>query len=212
MVSEKYNAEYHSEHGALTESTHIFIEAGLKHFITLENPKTINVLECGFGTGLNAWLTAVFCQNGPSVTYLGIDLHPLPEEIWTQFGKVLLEGKKGEDKRLFYDIHRAKWSQWQELHSNFKIKKSKSDLREFQPVDQCDLVYYDAFGPGTQSELWTDNTFQPLFNALKPGGILVTFCVQGAFRRMLSQLGFEWEKLPGPPGKREILRARKPKD
>lgn len=210
LVSAKYNAEYHSAHGALTESKHIFIEAGFRHLISSEYCNNIKVLECGFGTGLNAWLTSVFCQNGPSVSYVGIELHPLPEEVLNSFGSLLFGENEGKDAQLYYDIHRANWDQWVRLHPNFRILKQKRDLMEFQPMDSYDLVYYDAFGPESQPQLWTEKMFQSLFNSLQPKGILVTFCVQGAFRRMLTKVGFEWEKLPGPPGKREMLRARKP--
>lgn len=205
-----YDAEYHSKHGAVRESLHVFIEAGLNFLIADRAPQEISLLEYGFGTGLNAYYTAEQCEKGPLVRYETLELHPL-DAITTDLFAEQLSGSKSHsfNPTLFSDLHRADWEKKVCIHPRFYLSKKKCDFRQYRASGTYDLVYYDAFGPGTQADLWTKDIFGPLSEAVKSGGVLVTYCVQGAFRRMLSTLGFECEKLPGPPGKREMLRAVK---
>jgi len=212
IISGKYNARYHSGHGSLSESNHVFIDAGLRHYLA-SNPEVsrINLVEYGFGSGLNAWLTAMECTSGPEILYTTIEKHPITEPEAKAFIEAIPDEFTTEkDLALFRKIHNAEWGNFAEIHPHFQLRKLDQSFENYTLEDKPNLVYYDAFGPGTQAELWTEEIFSPLYDALTPGGIIVTYCVQGAFRRMLSKLGFDWKKLPGPPGKREMLRIVKP--
>ncbi|TVR90256.1 MAG: SAM-dependent methyltransferase [Saprospirales bacterium] len=212
IISGKYNAMYHSGHGSLSESNHVFIDAGLLHYIfSNHGVSRINLLEYGFGSGLNAWLTAMKCSSGPEIFYTSIEKHPLTQSEAKAFIEAIpCELTAGKDLDLFRNIHNAEWETFTEINPHFHLRKLERSFQNHTFEDQPDLVYYDAFGPGTQADLWTEKIFTPLYEALAPEGIIVSYCVQGAFRRMLSKLGFDWEKLPGPPGKREMLRIIKP--
>ncbi|TVR84039.1 MAG: SAM-dependent methyltransferase [Saprospirales bacterium] len=209
VVSGIYGAEYHSGHGALAESKHVFIEAGLLHHCVKR--EELSILEFGFGSGLNCWLTAIEKPAEIICKYFALELHPLPAAQIAEFSQILFEAYRTSrtNQRLFQDIHLQEWGVLTEYHNNFTLIKSKQDFLQFRPEETYDLIYFDAFGPGTQPELWTRELFVHIFHALKSDGVLVTYCVQGQFRRMLTNLGFKWEKLPGPPGKREMLRAHK---
>jgi tRNA U34 5-methylaminomethyl-2-thiouridine-forming methyltransferase MnmC len=196
---------YHSSNGAVQEAKHVFIEHGLK-YVYGQGGKEIRIFEMGFGTGLNALLTAQTSKrlNLP-IAYIGIELHPVPDEIWQNMEYVQVTSEKEE----YSKIMSAPWEKSVEIHPFFQLKKIEQDILRFQPSEQVDLIYYDAFGPRAQSEMWDIPVLSKMYDLLKPGGIFITYCAQGQMKRNLKSLGFSLEALPGPPGKREITRARK---
>lgn len=193
---------YHSRHGAVQESMHVFIEAGLRPLLSRATGETLRVFEMGFGTGLNALLSAEAIKDLPvNLHYTTVEQFPLQE---AEVKELHFEGL---DDSLLQDMHTANWNEPVALRSNFTLLKLDTDLLSLELPGRFHLIYYDAFAPAAQPELWTVTVFQKLFNALLPGGILVTYCSKGDVRRALIAAGFEVEKLPGPKGKREMLRA-----
>lgn len=197
---------YHSMHGAMQESMHVFIEAGLHLF---KDKGKANILEIGLGTGLNALLTALEAEKLKlSIDYTALEKYPLSmdEMLQLNYGE-LLEG--AETKRLLTELHQLKWGEKMELSSSFLLQKLEIDFKDYQKKEVHDLIYFDAFAPSAQPDLWTVDIFTSMYNSLKPGGTLVTYCVKGDVRRNMKSAGFEVEKIPGPPGKREMARAWK---
>lgn len=197
---------YHSVHGAIQESLHIYIEQGLLQ----TTKKELSVLEIGFGTGLNAYLTYCFAQEkGLSLHYCSLEKYPLNE---SEFSKLNYPNNIfHEYSFIFNQMHQTEWNKIIEIPKNFKLEKINADLLTFQfnEVPQFDLVYYDAFAPGKQPEMWTDEVLHKVAATVKPEGILVTYCAKGTVRRALSDAGFTMERIPGPSGKKEILRGKK---
>ena len=206
FVSE-LNEHYHSVNGAIQESTHVFIETGL-HACKKD---TINILEIGFGTGLNAFLTLLNIKNTPKkVHYAGIEAYPLPASIIRDLNYT--EKHTPEEQNLYYKLHDVEWGKATEVLSNFYLTKIETDFTQFDfsaIKEQVDLIYFDAFAPDKQSEMWSQEIFDRLYTITNYQGILVTYCAKGAVRRMMQQAGYKVERLPGPPGKREMLRATK---
>ena len=196
---------YHSVKGALTESQHIFIDMGLKHS-QATNPY---ILEIGLGTGLNCFLTYLTSkETGQAIHYTGIERFPLSEEVIDQLDYATLIGK-GE-KELYQAIHQAAWNKEVLLSPHFSLHKIEGDFTQYSFLGKYDLIYFDAFAPEKQPEMWEQPLFDMLYELLNPGGILTTYCAKGVVRRMLQAAGFTVERLAGPPGgKREILRATK---
>ncbi len=202
IYSDLYGAHYHSTHGAIQESMHVFIDYGLKSI----NKNSIGILEFGFGTGLNAFLTALHVSSPvDQVDYHSLELHPLAENLINELNYP--NNRLQQD--LFADIHQASWNKWIELRSNFSLKKELIDFVEFQSQRSYDIIYYDAFAPSTQSHLWTEEMMQLCYEVLHTDGILVSYYAKGSFKRALKSVGFDIEPLPGPPGKREMTRAIK---
>jgi tRNA U34 5-methylaminomethyl-2-thiouridine-forming methyltransferase MnmC len=203
------NEHYHSTYGALQESMHIFIRAGL-HECTLDRTK-LNVLEAGFGTGLNAILTYEFAvENKIMINYLAIEKHPLQKDLLKKlhFEEIVMTERSLE---VFYNLHEAGWGFPVNVCPDFTITKNEQDLQKLELQDESlDLIYHDAFAPEVQPELWSQKIFDMYYKALQQGGIMVTYSCKGIVKRNLKNAGFIIEKLPGPEGKREILRARKP--
>jgi len=199
------NEHYHSTNGALQESNHIFIGCGFNSLAHAE----LHILEVGFGTGLNAWLTALSAAaKNVRVAYTSLEKFPL------NAGDVALlnypsGAKTKEEAALFYALHESPWEVWQQLTPHFSLLKLRCELQDFASTEKFNLIYFDAFAPAVQPDLWTEKIFTTMFNALKPGGILVTYCAQGQVKRNMKGAGFSIERLPGPPGKREITRAVK---
>ncbi|WP_300851862.1 tRNA (5-methylaminomethyl-2-thiouridine)(34)-methyltransferase MnmD [uncultured Bacteroides sp.] len=194
------NEHYHSVKGARTESQHIFINMGLKAS-TAPQPR---ILEIGFGTGLNALLTLeVAGQEKRRVHYTGIEFYPLS---WEE-----VDALKYSDNPLFQRLHTALWEEDVEVSSFFTLRKRKGDANIIAESERAlDLVYFDAFAPEKQPEMWSEQLFRTLYVNMNTGGILTTYCAKGVVRRLLQAVGFRVERLPGPPGgKREILRATK---
>ena len=197
---------YHSVKGALTESQHIFIDMGLNH-CTVAHP---HILEIGLGTGLNCFLTYLSSkEQNRNIHYTGIERYPLNEETIHQLDYATLIGK-GYAK-AYYAIHEAEWEKDVHLSDTFTLHKIEGDFTQYNFQGKYDLVYFDAFAPEKQPEMWEQSLFEVLYKVMNPGGILTTYCAKGIVRRMLQTAGFFVERLPGPPGgKREILRATKP--
>ncbi|HUW93381.1 MAG TPA: tRNA (5-methylaminomethyl-2-thiouridine)(34)-methyltransferase MnmD [Bacteroidales bacterium] len=195
---------YHSHFGALTESKHIFINAGIEYY----QGDRVSVLEVGFGTGLNALLTAIYAEEKKRhVTYVTLEKYPLKNDLVSELNHASMTGSRG--KWLFDAIHEAKWESPVELTPWFTIHKKKFDLTTDSLSGSFDLIYFDAFGPDKQPEMWTSEVMGKVDAVTHAGTVFVTYSAKGSLRRMLNGLGFEVSLLPGPPGKRVITRAEK---
>lgn len=190
---------YHSVKGAVTESRHVYIDCGLRHHsATIMAGETIRVLEIGYGTGLNAALTAE-AQCG-KVHYISLELHPLSPAAVPDYGVEILSR-----------LNDAAWDKPVEITPTFTLEKRKADFLTARLPQGIDVVYFDAFAPEKQPEMWSDNALRRVVEAMNPNAVLTTYCAKGVIRRRLQSLGLTVERLPGPPaGKREILRATKP--
>lgn len=200
-----WNESYHSKHGAVQEAQHVFIKSGL---CEISKPE-INILEIGFGTGLNAILTLnKVKETGQAIHYTGLEAYPVEiEELKTLNYNTLPEIKENED--LFWKLHSAEWNKPAEITPFFKLAKTQTFLDNFNPLKNTfDIIYFDAFGPRVQPEMWTIDIFKKLFESMDDKGVFVTYCAKGQVRRDLIEVGFQVEKIPGPPGKREMLRGR----
>lgn len=200
-----FDEHYHSHHGAMQESKHVFMKMGWE--LVAERKSHIDLLEVGFGTGLNAWLVydEVRKNNrGNSVHYTSLELYPVTAEQAAQLNFV-----DQSHQSEFIRLHDAEWNVSAKINDKFTLEKVEVSLQEFQSAHNYDLIFYDAFAPRVQPELWTAEIFQKLYTLLNTGGVLVTYCAKGEVRRNMIAAGFSVEKLPGPPGKREMLRAVK---
>lgn len=199
---------YHSIYGAIAESRHIFLEAGFMHIY--KPGKKIRILEVGFGTGLNALLTFIEAEiSGCDVEYSTIELNPLGEDIYSILNFDGLLDHTGSHE-IFIRLHHSPWNENVHLAAGFSLHKINRSLQDYQPEKETfDLVYFDAFGPDVQPEMWTKEVFDKMAFGLKKDGVLVTYSTKGTVKRNLKNAGFSIEKLPGPKGKREILRAIK---
>jgi len=196
---------YHSTHGAIRESEYVFIEKGLKAC----KGTSVDLLEVGFGTGLNALLTLNHArEKGVSIRYDALELYPLPPEVYRKLNYA--DHLDQQAAGWFEELHSAPWNRLTEITPFFRLHKLERDFVSFEPNRSYDLVFFDAFAPGKQPEMWSSQPMTKLFQALRPRGLLVTYCAQGKFKRMLKDIGFEVESLPGPPGKREMTRAIRP--
>ena len=196
---------YHSVKGALTESQHIFIDMGLKHS-TVPSPR---ILEIGLGTGLNCFLTLLTAEETERhIHYTGIERYPLDMETISKLDYPSLIHKGHETD--YFAIHQTPWEKDVELSPWFTLHKLEGDFTCYTFDKGYDIIYFDAFAPEKQPEMWEQSLFDKLYHILNEGGILTTYCAKGVVRRMLQTAGFKVERLPGPPGgKREILRATK---
>jgi tRNA U34 5-methylaminomethyl-2-thiouridine-forming methyltransferase MnmC len=198
---------YHSIYGALNESIHVFIRKGLLDFIDLFKPvKNINILEIGFGTGLNCILT--FIENlkvNISLNYTALEPYPLEMELISNLDFNLNSNQLG----VFKSIHQSSWEESIAVNEQFNLEKFKMGLHDFNANKLYDIIYFDAFAPRKQPELWKVDVFSKLFNLTSNNGVLVTYCAKGQVRRDLEKVGYSVERLEGPPGKREMLRATK---
>ncbi|QBA64690.1 tRNA (5-methylaminomethyl-2-thiouridine)(34)-methyltransferase MnmD [Muriicola soli] len=200
-----WNEQYHSKHGAIQEAYHVFI----KHGLTACSRNEISILEAGFGTGLNALITLHEAEKrNLNISYTGVEAFPLKLEEVLDLDYVKSLGVP-QLEEIFKLMHTCKWEEKVTLNPSFQLRKRKIDFREIRDQEHYNLIYFDAFGARVQPELWTQAVFQGMFNALKPGGILVTYSAKGSVRRAMEAVGFVVERLPGPPGKREMLRAVK---
>ncbi|MBP7400892.1 MAG: tRNA (5-methylaminomethyl-2-thiouridine)(34)-methyltransferase MnmD [Chitinophagales bacterium] len=198
---------YHSLHGAITESLHVFIHAGLQQFLNTKSK--IHILEIGFGTGLNTLLSCLFAEeNTLQIHYTTLEPSPLDITL-IQTLNYSQQLSNNSSENIFNAIHAAPFEKEITITENFILLKQQITLETFQSSNHYDLVYFDAFGPRVQPEIWSLNNFQKLFQLIKPNGILVTYCAKGEVRRTMQAAGFTVERLPGPPGKREMLRALK---
>ncbi|MFL1013315.1 tRNA (5-methylaminomethyl-2-thiouridine)(34)-methyltransferase MnmD [Flavisericum labens] len=213
----EWNEQYHSKHGAIQEAYHVFIKHGLHHFcsklchseLVSESHYSISILEIGFGTGLNAFITLLEAEKlKQNINYIGIEAFPVSEEeiLKLNYPKEL----KGENSEsVFSKLHNTSWEEKHAISAQFSLTKRKQFFSEIEDKETYNLIYFDAFGARVQPELWTEDIFKKMYNALKNNGILVTYSAKGSVRRSMLSVGFKVEKLPGPPGKREMLRAWK---
>ncbi len=202
------NEHYHSTYGAITESEQVYIRNGLD---VLQDRQNITVFEVGLGTGLNALLTAIAAvERGLKVTYYALEKYPVDPDIIAclNYPAMLARGNC-DPGPLFSDIHRAPWDEMTRIRDQFLLLKIAGDIIEFTPGFSYDLLYFDAFAPGKQPDMWTKDIMHRLLHQLNPGGIFTTYCVKGEVKRSLVLNGLKVIKIPGPPGKREILRGIK---
>jgi tRNA U34 5-methylaminomethyl-2-thiouridine-forming methyltransferase MnmC len=204
------NETYHSFHGAIQESRHVFIRNGLEHWIKGNTGRAVHILEIGFGTGLNAILTLEsVASHTTNVHYTTLEAFPLPAEILnglnykSQFSSTNLSV-------LFDAMHHGPWEEPYKINNQFLLEKKECKLEDYWPNKEIDVVYFDAFAPSKQPELWTLTMLEKTTAALSSGGIFVTYCAKGQLKRDLKSLGMTVETLPGPPGKKEMVRAMKP--
>ncbi|WP_299064504.1 tRNA (5-methylaminomethyl-2-thiouridine)(34)-methyltransferase MnmD [uncultured Polaribacter sp.] len=196
------NEQYHSKNGSIKESYHVFIESGLRQ---IEADK-VAVLEIGFGTGLNCFIT--YLEAKKEIDYFGVEAYPVtPEEVAKMNFIAVLQADDKQD--VFNKMHTNSWEKKHQISETFSLTKRKQFIEDIKDKNTFDLIYFDAFGARVQPQLWTVEIFQKMFDSLKENGILVTYSAKGSVRRAMQEVGFTVERLPGPPGKREMLRARK---
>ncbi|MEP0211831.1 MAG: tRNA (5-methylaminomethyl-2-thiouridine)(34)-methyltransferase MnmD [Cellulophaga sp.] len=202
---EDWNEQYHSIHGAVQEAYHVFI----KHGLSLFKDEPVSILEIGFGTGLNAIITALEAfKSNLTINYTGVEAYPVSLEEVSQLNYIeQLNAKESAD--VFAKMHKVEWEVSNTILPNFQLLKRKQDFLEITDKATYNLIYFDAFGARVQPELWTETVFKIMYNALKTNGVLVTYAAKGSVRRAMLAVGFKVERLPGPPGKREMLRATK---
>lgn len=207
IYSPNFGVSYHSKYGAIQESQHVFIEAGL--FEASLTNKTVHVLEIGFGSGLNALMTRIEADRRQlTIDYTTVEKFPVPvpEAIQLNYPETLQESSYRSD---FERMHQMDWGVKEEFEKNFHFTKLQQSFESLQFESQFDLIYFDAFAPSAQPELWETEVLGIMYQALREQGILVTYCAKGAVKRSLKSLGFTVEALQGPPGKREMTRAKK---
>ncbi|HLW15592.1 MAG TPA: tRNA (5-methylaminomethyl-2-thiouridine)(34)-methyltransferase MnmD [Flavobacteriaceae bacterium] len=204
----KWNEQYHSKHGAIQEALHVFIKHGFQYFYGQEKPTSMAVLEIGFGTGLNALLTYLEGKGkkGLHLNYTGLEAYPVP---LTEIDTLNFAEQLGINKSEYMQLHSGTWEKDEVISDGFSLTKKNIRFEDFRSSEGFDLIYFDAFGPRVQPELWETSIFEQMFAALKPNGVLVTYSAKGEVRRIMQRVGFTVERLPGPPGKREMLRAVK---
>ncbi|MDQ1771274.1 tRNA (5-methylaminomethyl-2-thiouridine)(34)-methyltransferase MnmD [Labilibaculum sp. A4] len=198
------NEHYHSTHGAIQEAMHVYLNAGFN--FCKQDP--IHILEIGFGTGLNCFLTLIEAEKqNRTVIYHSIELYPIKKEHIQSLNYT--DQIEGSDRDVFFKLHQAAWNKEVEITKTFTLNKLQGDLRKFIFPAMYDLIYFDAFAPDIQPDLWTQDIFEKLHNHLKEDAVLTTYSTKGIIKQALRGAGFEVKRLPGPPGKRQMLRAKK---
>lgn len=199
------NESYHSKHGAIQEAYHVFIKSGFSLF----ERKSVSVLEIGFGTGLNAFITFLEAEKtAQEIDYVGVEAYPVSTDEVQQMNYVA--ALKADHKMdSFEKMHQTTWEERHIISENFTLTKRQQRFEDIVDVEQFDLIYFDAFGFTVQPELWSEAIFQKMYTALKPKGVLVTYACRTSIKNAMLSSGFSVEKLPGAPGKREMLRAKK---
>jgi len=202
------NEHYHSIHGAIQESQHVFIEAGLNHVFKQANKQALRVLEIGFGTGLNAFLTYLFCKQhlGLHIDYVGLEPFPVAPDLIKAFNYPEQLQVPGEREK-FEKLHAAIGIGLSDFGNGFWFEHKYCTLESLENIEPVDVIYFDAFSPVLQPALWEMDVFKKLRNWLHPNGVLVTYCAKGQVKRNLKAAGFTVTGIPGPPGKREMTRA-----
>jgi len=205
----KWDEQYHSKFGALQEARHVFIQMGLFKVLEREELSEISILEIGFGTGLNGLVTWQEANKKEVlVDYTGVEAYPVSaEEVEHLNFSGMLE--EPEAVSVFEKMHKSAWETPQNISEFFTLTKQQKFFQDISDVDKYDLIYFDAFGAGVQPDLWTEEIFEKMYKAIRNNGVLVTYAAKGSVRRAMLQVGFLVERLPGPPGKREMLRATK---
>jgi len=210
LLNSELNETYHSVHGAIQESIHVFIKNGLEYFQQKKHPTNIRILEVGFGTGLNALLTLQrSLEDTGTILYESLEAFPIDQETAS-----LLNYPKAlsftDSEKYFVQLHQSVWDQEVELRSNFSLLKRHAKLQKAEiGEDKFDIIYFDAFAPSKQAELWELAILRKVERSMKLGAVFVTYCAKGQLKRDLKSLGLLVETLPGPPGKKEMVRAVK---
>lgn len=201
----EWNEQYHSKHGAIQEAYHVFIKQGLEP----SSKSEISILEIGFGTGLNAFITFLEAsKKSLTIDYVGVEAYPVACDEVKQLNYVAELGAASFADQ-FDHMHQTPWEEPVAISDCFTLTKRQEFFHEIVDENQYDLVYFDAFGARVQPDLWTEEIFAIMYKAMKEGGTLVTYAAKGSVRRAMQAVGFAVERLPGPPGKREMLRATK---
>lgn len=211
LLIPEMNETYHSTHGAITEAEYVFLKMGVDHFCeTHPNQEEINILEIGFGTGLNAWLTALAAQESKvKIKFTSIEKFPLDSKLVDQLN-YKFKKESDESKMLFEKVHSSEWEMECLVTDWFDLTKIQTDITDFNPANESfDLIYFDAFAPSKQPEMWSPEVLKRMYDLLKTNGVFVTYCAQGQFKRDLKAVGFVTEELDGPPGKKEMTRGTK---
>jgi tRNA U34 5-methylaminomethyl-2-thiouridine-forming methyltransferase MnmC len=207
LLNTALDETYHSRHGAVQESVYVFITKGLEHWLDQTGSRSLSILEIGFGTGLNALLTAQYSgDHSINIEYSTLEAFPVEESIWAQLNYT----DSTESKDLFRKLHTAAWNEQQDISSDFKLIKLHDTLQhtELRP-GAFDLIYYDAFAPNKQPEMWEYAALEKVVSSMKTNSVFVTYCAKGQFKRDLRSLELNVETLEGPPGKKEMIRATK---
>lgn len=196
------NEQYHSKNGSINESYHVFINSGLRQVAS----NVVSILEIGFGTGLNCFIT--YLEAEKEIHYVGVEAYPVTSEEVEKMNFIsVLNAEK--DKASFEKIHDIPWEEKHQISNKFSLTKRKQFFEDIDDKNAFNLIYFDAFGARVQPQLWTVEIFRKMFDSLQENGILVTYSAKGSVRRAMQEVGFTVERLPGPPGKREMLRAIK---
>ena len=207
LWNKRLNETYHSVHGAVQESMHVFINKGLQYFHSTHNAQSITVLEVGFGTGLNALLTCEYAiEHRIEVLYTTLEPFPLADDVWRQLNY------RQSDPDRFASIHEAQWDRTVQIAHGFSIEKRKTSLMNANLESRYDVIFFDAFAPSVQPELWSQDALNLVTSRLNPGGVFVTYSAKGQLKRDLRDLGLKVETLEGPPGKNEMVRANNIRD
>jgi tRNA U34 5-methylaminomethyl-2-thiouridine-forming methyltransferase MnmC len=208
LKSSLHGEMYHSRHGAIQESKHVFIKNGLHAWLN-NNSAPLSILEIGFGTGLNAFLTFLECKElNLHINYTALEAHPVPPEVYQELEYPLLL-KVPEHTDLFLRMHSSPWAVAQEIDPLFALEKREISFEEISDKERFDIIYMDAFAPSAQPQFWENPFISQLYASLKQGGLLTTYCAKGSFKRALKEAGFTVVAVPGPPGKREMTTAYK---
>ncbi len=203
----EWDEQYHSKHGAIAEALHVFIKEGLYYWSSKNAATKISIMEIGFGTGLNALLTFLETEkNVFQIDYTGVEAYPLSLD---EIEKLNYTSLLNASEEKFLKLHEISWEEKTAISDNFRLTKQKQFFSEINNENSFNLIYFDAFGIRVQPELWTEEIFKKMFSALKPNGVLVTYAANGNARRAMQAVGFSVERLPGPPGKKEMLRGTK---
>ncbi len=206
LFNSTLNETYHSIHGAIQESQHVFIHAGLDFWMENNKKANLRIFEVGFGTGLNAFLTTIYPAKATNIYYESWEAHPIDDQLTSQLNYPESLGSQ----QIFASLHKATWDQAVVISKEFTLHKHKGDvIHDELSASKFDLIYYDAFGPSKQPEMWTKDVLEKVVTLLDHGGIFVTYCAKGQVKRDLKTLGLTVDTLPGPPGKLQMIRARK---
>ncbi|MFP4846592.1 tRNA (5-methylaminomethyl-2-thiouridine)(34)-methyltransferase MnmD [Winogradskyella sp. PE311] len=208
---EDWDEQYHSIHGAIQEANHVYLKHGLLFFVESVNTvkhEAISILEIGFGTGLNAFLTLINGEDlNQPINYVGVEAYPVSKEEIQELNYV--EQISEKHRTEFNKLHHCSWEFQHQITPSFLLEKQQKFFKDINLENEFDIIYFDAFGARVQPNLWTENIFLIMYKALRYNGVLVTYSAKGSVRRAMQAVGFTVERLSGPPGKREMLRARK---
>ena len=205
LFNKELNETYHSIHGATQESLHVFINHGLAYLLSNTNLENIHILEIGFGTGLNALLTLQHITGlKQKIKYTSLEAFPIEEEIWSALNYASSPGLQDS----YRSLHDASWGHWNLIQENFSLLKLHDTLQQINlPLNQYDLIYFDAFAPSKQPEMWSLPILQKVTSSMKQNSVFVTYCAKGQLKRDLKSLNLHVETLPGPPKKMQMVRG-----